>query len=113
MTRRDGSVLTNAGSLWLAPEPGLFSLFLKEVIKWNIAVLANGVVTRRRSRRAATTNSSHPTRDHFVRSASNGLAVEMHLGLDRQVFFYRVSMMRGQRSRFLDHRLRCRKQSVA
>ena len=30
---------------------------------------------------------SHPTRDPFVRSASNGLAVEIDLALDRQAFF--------------------------
>ncbi|MCC9658676.1 hypothetical protein LOC70_22950 [Rhodopirellula sp. JC737] len=41
------------------------TMFLKEVIKWIIAVLANGVETLDESRRADA-RVSHPTRDHFL-----------------------------------------------
>ena len=44
----------------MAPEFDSSSYILKEVIKWIIAVLANGVVTRSQSRRAVTTSSATP-----------------------------------------------------
>ena len=54
--RDDASRLTLSvrinGPFWLAPGSIRQLYFRREVIKWIIAVLANGVVTRSKSRRA-------------------------------------------------------------
>lgn len=63
-TRHDITSVRESRPFWLAPGRELRpTIFTKEVIKWIIAVLANGVETLDESRRADAW-VSHPTRDH-------------------------------------------------
>lgn len=63
-TRRDKTSVRESRPFWLAPgRVPRRTMLLKEVIKWIIAVLANGVETLDESRRADAW-VSHPTRDH-------------------------------------------------
>ena len=60
MTRRDIPFLTNPVRSGWHLNLVCLPIFSKEVIKWIIAVLANGVVTRSKSRRAVTTSLATP-----------------------------------------------------
>ena len=78
------SILVGAG-------PRLPSMISKEVIKWNIAVLANGVVTRSEVG-GLRKRGRHPTRRSLrfkYCARQNDPSVGMHLGPDRRVSFLR------------------------
>lgn len=68
--------------------------FSKEVIKWIIAVLANGVETLDESRRADA-RVSHPTRDHFLEREHRPFA-EMVTLVSADGFFHAYSAMNAR-----------------